>query len=579
MDLSTSTLHLNSPLDDTTNPKTTGDSLELKATSTPGQFIIDNASSKTLTCQSSVDPEPAEPELQNEYPSGLRLLIFIASLTFSIFLIALDMTILATAIPAITDEFHGLHDVAWYSSIFMMTAGGFQSTWGKIYKYFPLRIAYLCAIIIFEVGSLICGVAPSSTVFIIGRAIAGLGSAGVGCGSYTIVTLIAAPKQRAVYTGLLGAVFGIGSVLGPLLGGVFASTTTWRWCFYINLPVGALPVATIIFLFRTPPSASATPSISFKEKLLQMDPLGTTHLMASIITYLLALSYGGNRYPWSSSMVIGLLAGSAALITTFAVVEYHQGERAILIPRLLLRRDIGLPALYSLAQAGSFFVMIYYLPIYFQAIRGRSAILAGVQNLPFILGAMAAAFGAGVLISKTGLSTPVLVAGAAVATLGCGLCYTFTHTSPPARWIIYQVIAGLGLGGALQVPVIIAQVSVPAADLPSATAAMLCFQTLAGAIWVAAAESVFLNRLLIALAEHAEGVDPVKVIATGAGRLRDGGFKEEELVGILEAYLDGIRGTFLLSCAVVGGACLLGALVPWRRLDLRIVKERGGAAA
>jgi MFS family permease len=135
----------------------------------------------------------------------------------------------ATAIPAITDEFQGLQDVAWYGSIFFMTAGGFQSTWGKTYKYFPLKISFLTAIFLFEVGSLICAVSPSSTAFIVGRAIAGIGAAGVGSGSYTIVALIAEPRNRPAYTSLLGAVYGVASVLGPLLGGVFSSTTTWRW--------------------------------------------------------------------------------------------------------------------------------------------------------------------------------------------------------------------------------------------------------------------------------------------------------------------------------------------------------------
>lgn len=136
---------------------------------------------------------------------------------------------MATAIPAITDEFQGLQDVAWYGAVFYMTAGGFQSTWGKTYKYFPLKMSYLTAIFIFEVGSLVCAVAPTSTSLIIGRAIAGVGAAGVGCGSYTIISFIAEPRRRAVYTGLLGAVFGIGSVLGPLLGGIFSGTGTWRW--------------------------------------------------------------------------------------------------------------------------------------------------------------------------------------------------------------------------------------------------------------------------------------------------------------------------------------------------------------
>ncbi|RCI12003.1 hypothetical protein L249_1076 [Ophiocordyceps polyrhachis-furcata BCC 54312] len=510
---------------------------------------------------------------QSEYPSGFKLWIMIAALVSSIFLIALDMasrgaiadlpqTIVATAVPAITDEFHGLQDVAWYGAIFFMTAGGFQSTWGKTYKSFPLKMGFLTAIFIFEVGSLICGVAPSSSVFIVGRAIAGVGAAGVGSGSYTLVAFIAEPKKRAAYTGLLGAIFGIGSVLGPLLGGVFSSRSTWRWCFYINLPIGVLPVLTIVPL---------------KEKLLQMDPLGTCLLMGAIITYLMAVHYGGQIYPWSSSLVVGLLVGSCLLSIAFCVCEYWQGDRAIVIPRLFKQRRIGLSAIYSILQSGAFFSMIYYLPLYFQAIRGSDAVVSGVQNLPFILAAMLGALGAGIFISSTGMATLVMVGGAAIGTLGCGLCYLFDMNTSTGTWIGFQIIAGVSLGGALQIPVIVGQVSVEPEDLSSATSMMLCFQTLGGAIWTSAAQSAFVNRMIIAVPTLAPGVDPMRVVATGAGQLRTV-FRAHQLVGVIAAYLDGIRTAFILSCTAVGAACVLGLFLPWKRLDVVAVRENSGGA-
>ncbi|RDA82557.1 hypothetical protein CP532_2932 [Ophiocordyceps camponoti-leonardi (nom. inval.)] len=510
---------------------------------------------------------------ETEYPSGFKLWIMIAALVSSIFLIALDMashglTIVATAVPAITDEFHGLQDVAWYGAIFFMTAGGFQSTWGKTYKSFPLKMGFLTAIFIFEVGSLICGVAPSSSVFIVGRAIAGVGAAGVGSGSYTLVAFIAEPRKRAAYTGLLGAIFGIGSVLGPLLGGVFSSRSTWRWCFYINLPIGVLPVLTI----------TATPQkMPLKEKLLQMDPLGTCLLMGAIITYLMAVHYGGQIYPWSSSLVVGLLVGSFLLSIAFGLCEYWQGDRAIVIPRLFKQRRIGLSALYSILQSGAFFSMIYYLPLYFQAIRGSDAVLSGVQNLPFILAAMLGALGAGIFISSTGMATLVMVGGAAIGTLGCGLCYLFDLNTSTGTWIGFQIIAGVSLGGALQIPVIVGQVSVQPEDLSSATSMMLCFQTLGGAIWTSAAQSAFVNRMIVAVPTLAPGVDPMRVVATGAGQLRNV-FRAHQLIGVIAAYLDGIRTAFILSCAAVGAACVLGVFLPRNRLDVVAVRENSGGA-
>jgi predicted MFS family arabinose efflux permease len=176
-------------------------------------------------------PDEADPN-QDEYPTGARLFFVVLALVLGIFLMSLDLTIVATAIPKITSEFRGLDDVAWYGSAFFMTIGGFQSAWGKAYKFFPLKAVFLISIFIFELGSLICGVAPNSTVLIVGRAIAGVGAAGIGSGAYTIIYFSAGPKKRPMFTGIIGTSYGIAAVVGPLIGGVFADKVSWRWCFY-----------------------------------------------------------------------------------------------------------------------------------------------------------------------------------------------------------------------------------------------------------------------------------------------------------------------------------------------------------
>ncbi|OPB46325.1 MSF transporter [Trichoderma guizhouense] len=529
-----------------------------------------------------------------EYMSGFKLWLMLLSRlqyfsyfprhsesTFNLFNLILSnwfsQTIVATAIPAITNQFHGLEDQAWYSAIYLMTSGGFQSTWGKIYQYFPLKISFLASMAVFEIGSLICGAAPSSTVFIIGRTIAGIGAAGVSSGAYTICAYISEPKKRAVHTAILGSIFGIGSILGPLLGGVFSKESTWRWCFYMNLPIGVLPIVSTMLFFNTPKAAKPREA-PMKEKLLQLDPLGTIILMGAIITYLMAVHYGGQIDPWNAARVIGLLVASILFFIIFVLIELWQDERAMVIPRLFVKQDIGVALFYTFFQGGALFSMIYYFPLYFQAIRGTDPVISAVHNIPFIIAAMTLAIGSGIFISNTGLATPVMVGGSAIATLGCGLCYLFDLNTRAGVWIGIQIVVGIGLGCAFQVPIMVGQVSVDVTDLPAATAMILCFQTIGGAIWVSASQSIFINKMLNAVSQFAPSVDPKQVVSTGAGELRKV-FGSNEILGILSAYLTGIRAAYLLCCAVAGASLLVGVFLPWNRLDTEALKEAGGAAA
>jgi MFS family permease len=309
---------------------------------------------------------------------------------------------------------------------------------GKAYGFFSLKITFLLALFLFEIGSLICGVAPSSVALIVGRAIAGLGAAGLNTGSFTLVAFCAPPKKRPIFTGLIGLSYGIASVIGPLLGGVFTDSVTWRWCFYINLPVGAVSAFFIVFFFQSPAASKSTDNRTWRPKLLQMDPIGTGLVLACVTCYILAMQYGGQKHPWNSSVVI---VGFVLILAALVGWELHMGEKAMSPPRLVKRHAV--PSAVGFFFFPSYIVIIYFLPTYFQSIDGVSAIGSGVHNLPFILAVSIFNVASGVLVSVTGYPAPFVVGGAAIATVGCGLIYTLDIGTGAGRWIGYQILAGL----------------------------------------------------------------------------------------------------------------------------------------
>lgn len=354
-----------------------------------------------------------------------------------------------------------------------MCLGGFQSSWGKAFKYFHLKWTFITTVVLFEIGSLICGVAPNANALIVGRAIAGVGGAGLSTGGTVIFAFCVEPKKRPTLMGLIGISYTVAAVIGPLLGGAFSERVTWRWCFYINLPVGGLAVA-VILLFFHPPKAAKTVQASGKEKFLQMDPIGIILAMGSIISFILAVQYGGQTYAWKSSQVIGLLVGFVLLMIIMAVWQVYQGEYAMLPMRLLKRRSLWASSLFQFFFAGCYFLLLYYLPIYFQSIKGSTAIQSGVDNLPLVVAGCLAILVGGIVVTKTRHAMPFMVVGAALTTVACGLLYTLNTDTKSAKWIGYQILAGFAIAFPFQNGLNVAQADASPEDISTVTSTLYC---------------------------------------------------------------------------------------------------------
>ncbi|RHZ44675.1 MFS-type gliotoxin efflux transporter gliA [Aspergillus thermomutatus] len=516
------------------------------------------------------DPAPAE---EMQYPSGFALTVIMAGLVAAIFLISLDTTIVSTAIPRITDEFHTVADIGWYGSAFFLTLASFQGTWGKIYRYFPLKLSFVAAVLLFEVGSLICAVAQNSVTLIVGRAIAGIGAAGISSGSYTILAFSVHPKRRAAMTGAIGASFAVAAVAGPLIGGAFTENTTWRWCFWINLPIGGVAAGLIVLFFKAPPQARAQ-NVPLKEILLQMDGSGIVLLLGAILCFLLALQWGGSAKAWKSADVVGTLVGFGLLLIAFTANELWLQEKAMIPPRLLKGQTILFSCLYTFFFSGSFYLLLYYLPTYFQSVKHASASDSGVRTLPLVLGDGLFATLSGAALGIIGYYMPLLTLGGVLTTVASGLLYTLDLNSGPGAWIGYQAMAGIGVGCAIQVPMMASQAVVAVEDISTISAIILFFQCMGGAIFVQAGQAAFTNKLVQEVQHHLPNVSAALITSTGATELQTT-FSGHELQVILEAYVAGLQDCFIVSIVLAGIATLLSFGSGWKSVKS---KEKSATA-
>ncbi|KAF1994746.1 permease of the major facilitator superfamily [Amniculicola lignicola CBS 123094] len=508
------------------------------------------------------------------YLQGRQLAIVIASLWLGTMLVAIDNTIIGTAVPEISAQFNALEDVAWYGSGYLLTVTAFGPTFGRLFKFFDPKYTYLVAIAVFEVGSVLCAAAPNSYSFIIGRAVAGAGAAGLFQGALTIIGLTTPMEERPMYNSIVASVFGLAMGFGPPLGGVLTDSIGWRWCFWINLPIGGVVMALLFFFLHLKETHNADRKLRLLLKIKKLDFGGGFLVFAAVCSLLLALQWGGSRYKWSSPTIVGLFVTLSVVLVAFVVLQLRLGENGTIPPRIISQRSVLMGSLLICFSQSASMVLAYYLPFYFQAVQGTSAVVSGVRYLPLVLPQVVALVVSGGIATKTGHYVSLMVGGQSVAAIGLGLLTKIDIHTKTVEWATYLVVSGLGIGAAATLPFAALQAVLEDEDMPVGNAIVTFFSQVGGSISVGIAQNLFYNTVSREVRRTVDGISPELITHVGATQLRSLNLPLETLFKVRVAFSRGVSSTLFLALALAAVGIFFAAGMEWKNLKVAAAERR-----